>query len=71
MKDCLLRFAILVMLRLDSSFACYRHGAKRIRTADFHNAIVALYQLSYSPECEIYCRNDFELVKLAMDKNLP
>ena len=25
------------------------HGAKRTRTADFHNAIVTLYQLSYSP----------------------
>jgi hypothetical protein len=25
------------------------NGAKRIRTADFHNAIVTLYQLSYSP----------------------
>ena len=25
------------------------NGAKRIRTADFLNAIEALYQLSYSP----------------------
>ena len=32
-----------------SSKTTLRDGAKRTRTADFHNAIVTLYQLSYSP----------------------
>ena len=32
------------------------NGAKRIRTADFLNAIVALYQLSYSPAVTIMPR---------------
>ncbi len=32
-----------------------KNGAKRIRTADFLNAIEALYQLSYNPaKCTFY-----------------
>lgn len=29
-------------------------GANRTRTGDFHNAIVTLYQLSYSPLSSVY-----------------
>ncbi len=30
------------------------YGANRTRTGGFHNAIVTLYQLSYSPSIRVY-----------------